>query len=148
MQWESVEAFEGFPATRYNVYAALGDSVDVTRIENLLASSLDTLAYRWECRSLKSVALAVTAVDAYGVESVPVRVCVPAGGALSCRSTLSLPSSLTAAGRIEIVDLYGHLVRTDCFTFEYSVESLSPGVYTLNVCDSRGVVLYSRRFIR
>lgn len=148
MQWNSVEAPEGFPAMRYNVYAALGDSVDVSRIENLLVSSLDTLAYRWECRSLKSLALAVTAVNAYGVESSPVTVCVPAGGALSCRTTLSLPSSLTAAERIEIVDLYGHPVCTDSFTSEYNVENLSPGVYTLNVSDSRGVVLYSRRFIR
>ena len=36
LQWGAVSPSEGFPAVRYNVYAAIGDTVDVDNIDNLV----------------------------------------------------------------------------------------------------------------
>jgi uncharacterized lipoprotein YddW (UPF0748 family) len=45
--WSAVQPAKGFPATRYNVYAAVGDSVDVGNIDNLVAAELTDTLFRW-----------------------------------------------------------------------------------------------------
>lgn len=74
LRWNGVEAVAGEPAVRYNVYGAAGESVDVDNPENLLATMLDTTSFMWYCPPADTYTVAVTAVDAYGVESKPVRV--------------------------------------------------------------------------
>ena len=70
--WESVKGKDGEPAVRYNVYGAAGDSIDVSNPENLLAGMLDATSFVWYRSKSETLSFAVTAVDAYGVESEPV----------------------------------------------------------------------------
>ena len=72
LSWSSVEAPEGHPATKYNVYVALDSVVDVTDAGNLVAIGQCDTVFTWHCRTYKPITVAVTAVDAYGVESEPV----------------------------------------------------------------------------
>lgn len=69
LQWDRVEPAVGEPAVRYNVYGAVGDSVDITNPENLLGVMLDTTSFVWYRPASGNLTFAVTAVDAYGVES-------------------------------------------------------------------------------
>lgn len=71
--WSSVEPLEGEPSMHYNVYGEVGDSVDVNNPENLIASMLDTTSFVWYRSVTDTLSVAVTAVDAYGVESNPIR---------------------------------------------------------------------------
>ena len=74
LRWGGVESLEGEPPMRYNVYGEVGDFVDVNNPENLIGCMLDTTSFTW-CRSVAdTLSVAVTAVDAYGVESEPARV--------------------------------------------------------------------------
>ena len=70
--WESVKGKDGEPAVRYNVYGAAGASIDVSNPENLLAGMLDATSFVWYRSKSETLSFAVTAVDAYGVESEPV----------------------------------------------------------------------------
>ena len=74
LRWNGVEAVAGEPAVRYNVYGASGESVDTDNPENLLATMLDTTSFLWNCPASDIYTVAVTAVDAYGIESSPVQV--------------------------------------------------------------------------
>ena len=73
LQWDAVEAVDDEPTVRYNVYGAVGDTVDIENPENLLACMLDTTSHVWYRPFDETLSVAVTAVDAYGVESEPVR---------------------------------------------------------------------------
>ena len=73
LQWKGVEQPAGSPAVCYNVYGVEGESVDIGNPDNLLVSCLDSTSYAWYHPMGKTVSVAVTTVDAYGVESEPVR---------------------------------------------------------------------------
>ena len=68
-----MEQQQGEPAVRYNVYGSAGDDVDIDNPENLLASNVDATNFVWYRLKTDTLTFAVTAVDAYGVESEPVR---------------------------------------------------------------------------
>ena len=71
ISWSAVEAMENHPAVRYNVYMALDSTVDISDVGNLVSVEQRDTAFTWHCRTYSSVTVAVTAVDAYGVESEP-----------------------------------------------------------------------------
>lgn len=72
--WSGVQQRQGEPAIRYNVYGSAGENVDVSNPENLLACNVDATSFVWYRSKCETLSFAVTAVDAYGVESEPVRV--------------------------------------------------------------------------
>ena len=71
ISWNAVEAMENHPAVRYNVYVALDSTVDISDVGNLVSVEQCDTAFTWHCRTYSPVTVAVTAVDAYGVESEP-----------------------------------------------------------------------------
>jgi uncharacterized lipoprotein YddW (UPF0748 family) len=71
--WSGVGQLQGEPVVRYNVYASSGENVDICNPENLLACNVDATTFVWYCPPSEVLSFAVTAVDAYGVESEPVR---------------------------------------------------------------------------
>ena len=72
--WSGVQQRQGEPAIRYNVYGSAGENVDVSNPENLLAGNVDATSFVWYRSKYETLSFVVTAVDAYGVESEPVRV--------------------------------------------------------------------------
>ena len=71
ISWNSVEAMDNHPAVRYNVYMALDSAVDISDVRNLVSVEQCETSFIWRCRTYSPVTVAVTAVDAYGVESEP-----------------------------------------------------------------------------
>ena len=148
LQWQGVDANDGFPAMRYNVYASFGDTVDVGEICNLVASSVDSTYFRWECRTLNDVTFAVTATDAYGNESAPVVAKTKANPVLQFGGSIVLPGFSGMGVRIEILDIYGRRIYDGRYGKKLLVNGLSQGQYMLKVYDCHGALLYSDHFAK
>ena len=145
VSWYPVEPNEDEPAVRYNVYGALGDSVDTGDISNLLASGLTECSIVWNCRTFRALALAVTTVDAYGRESEPLVVNSGDDEALPVKE-LCLPDQPAWGARVEVLDIYGRKVYKGKYSKRVDVRKLKGGRYQLRMCDRHGALLYSRWF--
>ena len=148
LQWGSVPALAGYPAVRYNIYAAFGDSVDVDNSNNLVATSLTDTCFRYNCRTNREIAMAITAVDACGVESEPLYVVATMGGRMLRGDILRLPEPLSWGQRIEVLDQYGREVYAEKFKSCFDVRGFLSGRYILNVYDRHGDFLYKVEFVR
>ena len=148
LRWSAVQPAKGFPAVRYNVYAAVGDSVDVGNIDNLVAAELTDTLFRWQCRTNKDISLAVTAVDACGVESKPSFIELPVGGAMLRNSVISLPEPLSWGQRIVVNDVYGREVYCGKYSRSFNVLRFAPGRYFLTVYNRHGALLHKVEFVR
>lgn len=146
LAWDRVEAEKGFPAIKYNVYVALDTVVDVDNIASLAASSMDSVSYRWNCITDAPVTVAVTAVNAYGIESAP--------AIASFRvekvhvNGISLPELPGWGYRLEVCDLFGRKIYSGRYSTNVGVEGLQGGNYMLKVYDRHGAVVLSRTFKR
>lgn len=148
LRWSAVQPAKGFPAVRYNVYAAVGDSVDVGNIDNLVAAELTDTLFHWQCRTNKDVSLAVTAVDACGVESKPSFIELPVGGAMLRNSLISLPEPQSWGQRIVVNDVYGREVYCGKYSRSFNVLRFAPGRYFLTVYNRHGALLHKVEFVR
>lgn len=146
VEWNAVKNVDGQPAVRYNVYAAVGDTVDVNDIRNLLVASLSDTVYSWKCRTGAPLSVAVTAVNCYGVESDPVTTLFRVKSLLL--ETVSLPEPQGWGQRIEVTDVYGRRLYFGKYSRKVVVRGLQSGCYILNVYDRRGVKIYSKEFCR
>ncbi|MBR0443643.1 MAG: hypothetical protein IIX15_04815, partial [Clostridia bacterium] len=97
-------------AVRYNVYAAVGDSVDVGNLDNLVAALQTDTVFNWQCRTNRSIAVAVTAVDACGVESEPSLLELPVGSSMVRDAVIQLPEPQSWGQRIVVNDIFGRKV--------------------------------------
>ena len=148
LQWSAVTPCEGFPAVHYNVYAAIGDTVDVDNIDNLVAARLSDTAFRWACRSINTITMAVTAVDACGVESEPTFIRAVAGGSMQYCDVVRLPEPQSWGQRISVKDIYGNEVFYGKFCSDFNVSGFAPGRYILTVYDRHGGLLQKVEFLR
>ena len=146
VSWCPVASREGEPAVRYNVYGSLGDSVDVGNINNLLASGLTDCSFVWHCRSFKALAMAVTAVDAYGRESGPLSVNYGAVGG-PFLDELLLPEQPSWGARVEVLDIYGRCIYKGRYSQRIGVRGLPAGRYLLKMYDRHGALLYQEWFL-
>ena len=146
LSWSPVEGGDGHPAVKYNVYAVLGDSVDVENIDNLLCAGLEDTAFVWPCLTKKAVSIAVVAVDAYGREGQPAFWHRPSNGEPLCE--ISLPSADTWGMRLEVCDMYGRRLFMGRYSTRLIVRNLPAGYYLLRVYARDGKVLWSRYFKR
>ncbi len=148
LQWNPVQHTPGFPAVRYNVYAAIGDTVDIRNVDNLLSGGQSGTSFRWSCRSHKAMTMAVTAVDACGVESEPLVVPVPFGGSMERSDVIGLPEPLSWGQRISVKDIFGRQVYYGKYSRAFNVTDFSAGRYILTVLNRHGELLYRTEFIR
>jgi hypothetical protein len=148
LQWSSVPALDGYPAVRYNVYAALGDSVDVDNGFSLVAISLADTRFHFRCRTNKNIAVAVTAVDACGVESAPLYVTVAVGNRMVCSDVIRLPEPHSWGQRIELLDPYGRVIYSGRFDSCFDVKDFPKGCYILKVYNRHGELLYRKEFTK
>lgn len=146
LAWDRVEAVKGFPAIKYNVYVALDTVVDIDRISSLAASSMDSVSYRWDCITDASVTVAVTAVNAYGIESTPAIASFRAEDVHV--KGISLPELPGWGYRLEVCDLFGRKIYSGRYSTNVGVEGLQGGNYMLKVYDRHGAVVLSRTFKR
>ena len=148
LRWCRVKPVNGFPAVRYNVYAAIGDTVDICNVDNLLSvEQSDTLCH-WACRSNGNMAMAVTAVDACGVESAPLLVSVPLGGSMQRSGIIGLPEQQSWGQRIKVKDIFGREVHYGKYSREFDVSAFPPGRYILSVYNRHGALLHKVEFVR
>ena len=147
ISWEKVEALPSHPAVKYNIYACIGDTVvDIDNVDNLLcATTADTL-FEWHCRTNKAVSIAVTAVDAYGRESVPAVWNAPP--LYEPLKEILLPEPDTWGQRIEVFDIYGRKLFEGRYSTRVIVEGMPHGDYRLKVLNRDGRILSSRFFRR
>lgn len=148
LQWNAVSPADGYPAVRYNVYAAIGDTVDISNIDNLVAAGIAATSFRWDCRTIDDITMAVTAVDACGVESEPLYVAATRGGSILRSATIELPSPLSWGQRIVVKDVYGRKVYYGRYCTRFNVSDFSPGRYVLTVHDRHGAVVHELGFVR
>lgn len=144
--WGKVAAKGGEPAIKYNVYAAVGDTVDTGDIGNLVAHSLSDTLFVWNCRTAEPLSVAVTAVDAYGVESEPAVALFAGNKALL--ETVHLPEPRSWGQRIELLDVHGRRLYFGRYSRSVGLHGLQGGCYILNVYDRHGARLFSRKVVR
>ncbi|MBQ5627829.1 MAG: hypothetical protein IIU97_06920, partial [Bacteroidaceae bacterium] len=148
LRWSAVPPAKGFPATRYNVYAAVGDSVDIRNVDNLVAAEQTDTLFRWQCRTNKNISLAVTAVDACGVESEPAVITLPVGGRMLRNDVIALPRPQSWGQRIVVNDIYGREVYCGKYSRSFNVLRFSSGRYFLTVYNRYGAVVHKVEFVR
>ncbi len=144
LHWDAVDVVDGEPAVHYNVYGAVGDSVDVGNPENLLATMLDTVSFVWHRPMSENLSVAVTAVDAYGVESEPVRRYYVASNGFV--KDIFLPAPERWGMKIEVLDMYGRRLYYGGYVRRVGVRGLQGGYYTLNIYNRHGEFIRSQRF--
>ena len=92
--------------------------------------------------------MAVTAVDACGVESEPAFVKSVAGGSMQYCDVLRLPHPQSWGQRISVKDIYGNEVFNGKFFRDFNVAGFAPGRYILTVYDRHGGQLQKVEFMR
>ena len=143
LEWGKVFADDNFPAVRYNVYGALGDTVDISNVQNMLVHSLADTLFRWDCRSLATLTVAVTAVNACGVESGPVMVTFT--GKTQLADVVELPASRSWGQRIEVVDMSGRRIYYGKYSRKVDMRGVPHGCYILNVYNRHGSRISTQR---
>jgi uncharacterized lipoprotein YddW (UPF0748 family) len=148
LEWNAVTVPGNFPCMRYNVYMAIGDTVDTGDISNLFASDVTGTSFRCDCRVAGNITVAVTAVNAYGIESEPAVAVLKNACSYLVSGYIVLPDSVSEGWRMVVTDMYGRDVYDGRYSRKIIVRGLCPGHYRLKVYDRHGSLLHSTRFFR
>lgn len=148
LEWNAVTVPDNFPCMRYNVYMAIGDTVDTGDISNLFASDVTGTSFRCDCRVAGNITVAVTAVNAYGIESEPSVAVLKNACSYLVSGYIVLPDSVSEGWRMVVTDMYGRDVYDGRYSRKIIVRGLCPGHYRLKVYDRHGSLLHSTRFFR
>ena len=148
LEWNGVTVPDNFPCMRYNVYMVIGDTVDTGDISNLFASDVTGTSFRCDCRVAGNITVAVTAVNAYGIESEPAVAVLKNACSYLISDYIVLPDSVSEGWRMVVTDMYGRDVYDGRCSRKIIVRGLCPGHYRLKVYDRHGSLLHSTRFFR
>lgn len=146
VEWDRMDAEDGFPSIRYNVYGSLDSVVDIDNIGNLLSSAVDTTSFRWNCSTRSVMSVAVTAVNAYGIESQPA--VVTFGAEQAFVDVVELPELHGWGYRVVVSDTYGRVIYNGRYSCRLSTVGLAPGYYMIKVYDRHGALVDSKQFAR
>lgn len=146
VEWDRMDAEDGFPSIRYNVYGSLDSVVDIDNIGNLLSSAVDTTSFRWNCSTRSVMSVAVTAVNAYGIESEPA--VVTFGAEQAFVDVVELPELRGWGYRVVVSDTYGRVIYNGRYSCRLSTVGLAPGYYMIKVYDRHGALVDSKQFAR
>lgn len=147
LRWHSVSS-DSMPKPRYNVYLSSDSTDEVVKPENLIAVSLADTAFHWNGSSLSELRWAVTAVDAFGVESEPVCWNEPGSEPSLRTDELLLDEPRMWGMRIVLRDAIGTALYSGKYRTRIGVRGLLPGTYVLEVCSRKGAVLERYLFTR
>lgn len=145
LKWNRVDVQEGMPAARYNLYASSDSTIDISDVDNMMAVSLTDTTFVWNGGPYtNALNWAVTAVDAYGVES-PVAIWYNKGyKPMLQRDEFRLFPARTWGYKVVLRDAVGTVLYKGAYREQVGVRGLPPGMYMLEVVNRDGVVL--RRF--
>ena len=143
--WKSIEAPNGEPGIKYNIYCTLGDSIDIGNIKNLVASQITDNSFRWSCRTFHAISIAVTAVDAYGRESDPAIVTSGNESYIAAKE-ITLPQPASWGARVEVIDMWGRRLYKGRYSNRIGVRGVEGGYYMIKMYDRHGSLQYSKRF--
>ena len=148
ISWRGGRSANNSPYILYNVYASTSYPVDVTDARNLIAMRYAKNRIVVSPRNAQMY-FAVTSIDRYGNESLPLQTGKAAGGVKSELKMLaysdgkvSLPKSADATwGRVWVVEtLQGqHVTTLSSMADKLDVRSINDGVYVLRALNSKGV---------
>ncbi len=147
LSWQAVEAKSGMPATRYNLYRSASYPVDTENIDNLVAANLRDTQYLW-IDTQADAYWAVTAVDAYEVESTPAEWHQAIVYSKLHRDTFLLPDVQEWGARVLIKDAGGRLLLSSPFNRKVNVSGLPSGCYRLEIMSRKGTTLMRHPFVR
>lgn len=147
LKWSAAHGKENEPPLKYNIYCAIGEDIDIDNTGNLTAHSLKENGFVWQCRTLRAVTVAVTAVDAYGRESAPAIVTCGNNSSLATNE-IELPEGPEWGARVEVVDMWGRRLYNGRYYERIGVRGLESGYYRVNMYDRHGSLLYSHIFQR
>ena len=147
LAWNSVNAKPGRPATRYNVYRSSAYPVDTENVDNLVASNLKDTVLVWYDVPQDSH-WAVTAVDAFDVESRPAEWHERAPRPKMYRDSFLLPEAHSWGMRVLIKDFSGKLLYSMPYNESVNVEGLPAGCYRMEVMSRKGEILQRELFVR
>lgn len=147
LRWHSVQS-DGMPKARYNVYLSVDSVGEVVKPDNLMAVSLSDTVFHWNGSSLSELRWAVTAVDAFGVESEPVCWNEPGSQPEMRIDELLLDEPPMWGMRIVLRDAAGVVLYSGRYRTRVGVRGLPSGVYLLEVCSRDGAVLERYPFTR
>ena len=148
ISWRGGRSANNSPYILYNVYASTSYPVDVTDARNLIAMRYAKNRIVVSPRNAQMY-FAVTSIDRYGNERLPLQTGKAAGGVKSELKMLaysdgkvSLPKSADATwGRVWVVEtLQGqHVTTLSSMADKLDVRSINDGVYVLRALNSKGV---------
>jgi hypothetical protein len=135
------------PATRYNIYRSKTAPVNIDNIDNLVASNVKENTFVWNDLPEDSH-WAVTAVNAYEIESVPATWHEKRPRSKMHRDRFTLPDAQTWGMRVLIKDFTGKMIHSSPYNESVNVEGLAPGCYRLEVMSRKGETLERHTFVR
>ena len=147
LSWQAVEAKSGMPATRYNLYRSAKYPVDTENIDNLIVANLRDTQYLW-IDAQADAHWAVTAVDAYEVESEPAEWHQTIVYSKMHRDTFLLPEVQGWGARVLIKDATGRLLLSSPYNEKVNVSGLPSGCYRLEIMSRKGTTLMRHPFVR
>lgn len=147
LKWDRVEPVDGMPALYYNLYAS-DKPVDITSPRNFMGVMLHDNRYSWVGSKLATMYWALTAVDAYGIESEVVRWEEPGHEQQLFREEFLLPKPAVWGMRIVLKDAVGAVLYNGKYRTRVGVRGLPPGCYMLEILSRDGVVLDRLPFVR
>ncbi len=133
---------------RYNLYGSKEREIDIEDTRNLLHPYIYGTRYALPLKQVLGLHFTVTAVDAYGNESIlppthhPIKAHLP-----SKVSPLELPA-LPQATHLTVTDLYGRIIWQEPYTRELSIGRFAPGVYYVLIQDKAQRTLQRLQFTR
>lgn len=148
LAWNSVDGQPDDPPVKYNVYASTGDSADISNPKNLVSVMLADTVCTLDVSSLSATMWAVTAVDAYGVESEPATWLEKGYKPSMLRDEFVLSDDSVWGMRVVLRDAVGAVLYKGAYRARVGVRGLPPGCYCLEVVDRNGAVLERYPFTR
>ena len=147
LSWSGVKAKNGRPQTRYNLYRSSVYPVDTENIDNLVAADLTDTLFVWN-DTPQDAHWAVTAVDAFEVESTVAEWRERAPRSRMYRDSFILPDAQSWGMRVLIKDFSGKLLYSMPYNESVNVEGLPAGCYRMEVMTRQGDILLRELFVR
>ena len=148
LSWIAADAAPSEPPMRYNLYVSTDSIVNIGDATNILTLMHNDTAYAWVGAPRTTMQFAVTAVDAYGIESRAARWECRFVYPRLRRDEFLLPHPCDWGMRIVIRDASGMQLYSTPYSMRVGVRGLLSGVYTLEVVARDGRILSRIPFSR
>jgi hypothetical protein len=148
LSWIAADAAPSKPPMRYNLYVSADSIVNIGDATNILTLMHNDTAYAWVGAPRTTMQFAVTAVDAYGIESRAARWECRFVYPRLRRDEFLLPHPCDWGMRIVIRDASGMQLYSTPYSMRVGVRGLLSGAYTLEVVARDGRILSRIPFSR